>query len=104
MWNRGSRVMDYSEKRKYIRVKTSSKIEYREIGSDLIHLGQCINVSTGGVLFRCDHNLPPGATIEISIKPEQKTVASLDATIKVVRTQSNARGGFNVAGKIKELF
>jgi len=103
MWKWGKHVMDYSEKRKYIRVKTSSKIEYREIGSDLTYLGQCINVSTGGVLFTCDHNITPGTIMEISIKPEQKTVTPLDATIKVVRTQSNVNGSFNVAGQIKDL-
>ena len=103
MWIWGKQVMDYSEKRKYIRVKTSSKIEYREVGSDLTHLGQCINVSTGGVLFTCAHDISPGTEMEISIKPEQKAVAPLDATIKVVRTQNNKNGSFNVAGKIKEL-
>lgn len=101
--NWGAGNMDYSEKRNYIRVKTKSKIEYREIGSEMTHLGQCINVSTGGVLFNCSHNIVPGTTIEISIKPEQKTVAPLDATVKVVRAQTNDNGGFNIAGKIKEL-
>ena len=66
--------MDYSEKRNYIRVKTRSKIEFREAGSEKIHLGQCINVSTGGVLFNCTLNITPGTTIEISIKPEQNRV------------------------------
>jgi len=103
MWNWGKRTMDYSEKRKYIRVKTSSKIEYRVVGSDMTHLGECINVSTGGVLFNCSHDFIPGTVMEISIKPEQKAVAPLDATIKVVRTQSNTNGSYNVAGKIKEL-
>ena len=103
MWKWGTPVMDYSEKRKYIRVKTSSKIEYRELGSDLTRLGQCINVSTGGVLFTCEHHITPGTTVEISIKPERQSVAPLDATIKVVRTQSNINGSFNIAGKIKEL-
>ena len=95
--------MDYSEKRNYIRVKTRSKIEYREPGSEKIHMGQCINVSTGGVLFTCAHNFTPGTMIEVSIKPEHKTVSPLDATVKVIRAQSNVNGSYNIAGKIKDL-
>ena len=95
--------MDYSEKRNFIRVKTSSKIDYRELGSEKTYHGQCINVSTEGVLFSCSHQVSPGTLMEISIKPEQKTVAPLDATIKVVRTQSNVNGSYYVAGKIKEV-
>ena len=41
--------------------------------------------------------------MEISIKPEQKMVTPLDATIKVVRTQSNDKGSYFVAGQIKDL-
>ena len=95
--------MDYSEKRNFIRIRTNSKIEYREVGSNATHLGQCINLSAGGVLFSCPHHVTPGTLMEISIKPEQKMVTPLDATIKVVRTQSNDKGSYFVAGQIKDL-
>lgn len=95
--------MDYSEKRSFIRIRTNSKIEYREVGTESTHLGECINLSAGGVLFSCPHHVTPGTMMEISIKPEQKMVAPLDATIKVVRTQSNHQGSYYVAGQIKDV-
>ncbi|MGD8570957.1 MAG: PilZ domain-containing protein [Gammaproteobacteria bacterium] len=95
--------MDYSEKREFIRIKTNSKIEYRIFGSRETLYGQCVNLSAGGVLFTSEHHVTPGTLIEISIKPEHKTIAPLDATIKVVRTQSHTRGGYTIAGQIKDL-
>lgn len=95
--------MDYSEKRGFIRIKTKSKIEFRVAGSKDTYHGECINLSAGGVLFTSDHRITPGTVMEISIKPEQKTIAPLDATIKVVRTQSNTNGSFSIAGQIRDL-
>ncbi len=100
---RGKDNMDYSEKRGFIRIKTDSKIEYRVAGSKDTYYGECINLSAGGVLFISDHSVEPGTLMEISIKPEQALVAPLDATIKVVRAESNSSGGFDIAGQIKEL-
>lgn len=95
--------MDYSEKRGFIRIKTNSKVEFRVAGSKDTYYGECINLSAGGVLFTTQHRVTPGTLMEISIKPEQKTIAPLDATIKVVRTQSNTNGSFSIAGQIKDL-
>ncbi|MGD8568352.1 MAG: PilZ domain-containing protein [Gammaproteobacteria bacterium] len=95
--------MDYSEKREFIRIKTKSKIEYRLSGSRDIYYGECVNLSAGGVLFTSEHRITPGTLVEISIKPEQKAIAPLDATIKVVRTQSNTNGSYAIAGQIKDL-
>lgn len=95
--------MDYSEKRGFIRIKTNSKVEFRVAGSKDTYYGECINLSAGGVLFTAQHRVTPGTLMEISIKPEQKTIAPLDATIKVVRTQSNTNGSFSIAGQIKDL-
>ena len=95
--------MDHSEKRSFIRIKTESKLEYKVIGSDTTHIGQCINLSAGGVLFSCAQHHAPGTVMEISIKPEQIMVMPLDATIKVVRTQSNTNGSYDIAGKIRDI-
>ncbi|MCI0506056.1 MAG: PilZ domain-containing protein [Gammaproteobacteria bacterium] len=95
--------MDYSEKRGFIRIKTQSKIEYRVMGSKETYYGECINLSAGGVLFTSAHNVTPGTLMEITIKPEQLMVTPLDATIKVIRTQSNSSGGYSIAGQIKDL-
>jgi len=94
--------MDYSEKRNFIRIKTDSKIEYKVVGTDITHIGQCINLSAGGVLFACAQHHVPGTVMEISIKPEQIMVTPLDATIKVVRTQSTSNGSYHIAGKIRD--
>ena len=95
--------MDYSEKRGFIRIKTDSKIEYRMMGSGETHYGECINLSAGGVLFTSQHDVAPGTLMEISIKPEHAMVSPLDATIKVVRSQSTEKGGYAIAGQIKDL-
>ena len=95
--------MDYSEKRGFIRIKTNSKIEYRVAGSNEIYYGECINLSAGGVMFVSKHKVEPGTLMEISIKPELALVSPLDATIKVVRTESNTNGGYDIAGQIKDL-
>ena len=100
---RGRDNMDYSEKRGFIRIKTDSKIEYRVMGSQETYYGECINLSAGGVLFTSEYNVEPGTLMEISIKPEHAIVSPLDATIKVVRSQSNNSGGYSIAGQIKDL-
>jgi hypothetical protein len=95
--------MDYSEKRGFIRIKTESKIEYRVMGSKETYYGECINLSAGGVLFTSEYNVAPGTLMEISIKPEHALVSPLDATIKVVRSQSTTNGIYAIAGQIKDL-
>ena len=95
--------MDYSEKRGFIRIKTDSKIEFRVVGTKDTYYGECINLSAGGVLFTSEQNVAPGTLMEISIKPEQVLVSPLDATIKVVRTQSNTNGSYAIAGQIKDM-
>lgn len=95
--------MDYSEKRGFIRIKTDSKIEYRVMGSQETCYGECINLSAGGVLFTSEYNVEPGTLMEISIKPEHAIVSPLDATIRVVRSQSTTNGSYAIAGQIKDL-
>ena len=95
--------MDYSEKRNFIRIKTDSKLEYKVVGSDITHIGQCINLSAGGVLFSCAQHHAPGTVMEICIKPEQIMVMPLEAIIKVVRTHSNTNGSYDIAGKIRDV-
>ena len=73
------------------------------MGSTETYYGECINLSAGGVLFTSAHLVAPGTLMEISIKPEQEMVAPLDATIKVIRTQSTVSGGYAIAGQIKDL-
>ncbi|HEY5604286.1 MAG TPA: PilZ domain-containing protein [Gammaproteobacteria bacterium] len=95
--------MDYSEKRGFIRIKTQSKIEYRVMGSQETYSGECINLSAGGVLFTSERRVEPGTLMKITITPQLHMVNPLDATIKVVRTQNNADGGFAIAGQIRDL-
>jgi len=73
------------------------------MGSGETHYGECINLSAGGVLFTSQLEVAPGTLMEISIKPEHALVSPLDATIKVVRSQSTDNGGYAIAGQIKDL-
>ncbi|NOZ53280.1 MAG: PilZ domain-containing protein [Gammaproteobacteria bacterium] len=93
----------YSEKRNFIRMRTNSRITYRKLGSHETFEGQCLNLSAVGVLFTSTHNIQPGTMMEINITPEHALVEPLDATIKVVRTQHNSQGRFDIAGEIKAL-
>jgi hypothetical protein len=95
--------IDYAEKRNFIRMETSSKIDFRKTGSNKSYQGQCINLSATGVLFSGDLNVSPGTELDISILPDLTIVPPLQATIEVVRTQLNINGTYNIAAAIKEL-
>lgn len=95
--------IDYAEKRDFIRMETSSKIDYRKTGSDKLHQGQCINLSATGVLFTTDMNVSPGTELDISIQPDLTIVPPLQAIIEVVRTKLNNNGSYNIAAEIKEI-
>lgn len=96
-------AIDYTEKRNFIRMTTDSVITFKEHGQNTVHHGQCINLSAAGVLFTSTQRMLPGTMLDINITPEPAVVAPLNATVQVVRTQMNDKGGYAIAGEIKVI-
>lgn len=95
---------DYDEKRDFFRMAADCPLTFSVHGNEASDVGQCINLSAGGIRFRSEVKLEPGTLIDIHLTPEKSVVPPLKATVEVARRDSSSEGGqYEYAGSIKQL-
>lgn len=97
-------AIDYSEKRDFIRMTADHEMSFKEIGTQQVNRGTCVNLSATGVLFKAPEPIPAGAQLEISIAPGYAVVDPFNAIIEVIRAApTEANDSFEIAGKITAI-
>lgn len=96
-------MLEYDEKRDYIRMDIDCDITYKLADSDLVKSGRCTSLSGSGVSFISDSPYDPGLAMEINILPNNSITPSMVAFIEVVRSVRQEDGSFEVAATIKSL-
>ncbi len=96
-------MLEYDEKRNYIRMDVDCDIQYKAVDSDNFILGRCTNLSGAGLSFIAENNFQAGTAMEVSIVPKSNLTPPMIAYIEVVRCTSEPEGGYQVAASIKSI-
>lgn len=95
-------MLDKHDKRKFQRIETNGRLNYRPVGSDHAHEGRCLNLSGSGLLFQGPVPAEIGHALEISVLPENRLTPPLDALAEVIRCTPNG-DGYEIAADIKGI-
>jgi hypothetical protein len=96
-------MLEYDEKRNYIRMEIDCDISYKLTDSDIVHQGQCTSISGAGVSFITSQNFTLGKAMEIHVIPKNPVTPPMTAFIEVVRSTQRNDGHYDVAATIKSI-
>lgn len=95
-------MLDYDEKRNYIRMDIDCKMTYKLPDSDEVKTGRCISISGSGLAFIADIPFNEGIAMEVCVLPKSTVTPPMTAFIEVVRC-SKADDGYRIAATIKSI-
>ena len=96
-------MLEYDEKRNYIRMNVDCELTYKLADSNELHTGTCTSISGSGVSFIADRAFEPGKALEVNIMPKNAVTPPMTAFIEVVRTTQQDDGGYEIAASIKSI-
>ncbi|MGH8550443.1 MAG: PilZ domain-containing protein [Methylococcales bacterium] len=100
---RGFKMLEYGEKRAYLRRETGCNMTYKFPDSEREYQAICINLSGTGILFKARDDLEPGRALEIRIRPENYTCPSITAFIEIIRSDPIDADQYEIAASIKGI-
>lgn len=96
-------MLEYDEKRNYIRMEIDCELTYKLADSTELHHGRCTSISGAGVAFIADRAFEPGKAMEINVIPQNTVTPSMTAFIEVLRSTSKGDGNYEIAATIKSI-
>lgn len=96
-------MLEYDEKRNYIRMEVDCNITYKLADSDEVFQGQCTSISGAGVSFITDREFAAGKAMEINVMPKNPVTPPMTAFIEVVRSTKRADNSHEIAATIKSI-
>lgn len=95
-------MLEYDEKRNYIRMEVDCDITYKSAGSGEVFQGRCSSLSGSGLSFTSDTFFASGKALEINIIPSSAT-PPMTAFVEVVRSVKKEDGTYEIAASIKSI-
>ncbi|MCP4040366.1 MAG: PilZ domain-containing protein [Gammaproteobacteria bacterium] len=97
-------MLDYSEKRNFIRLPVDCPAKFRINGSDKLEKGEVKNISGGGMVLHAQQDIPQGTQISVAVQTNSKALPPLVATVDVVRSEPEPnREGYVVTCSIDKI-
>lgn len=96
-------MLEYDEKRNYIRMEIDCDITYKLANSDELFRGRCSSLSGAGVSFFADQFFAPGIAMEVNIAPKSSVTPPMTAFIEVVRATKQEENQYEIAASIKSI-
>ena len=96
-------MLEYDEKRDYIRMDVDCDITYKLADSEGMKTGRCTSLSGSGVSFIADSAFEIGLAMEVNVLPQNPLTPPMTAFIEVVRNSVQQDGSFEIAATIKSL-
>jgi hypothetical protein len=96
-------MLDYDEKRNYIRMEIDCEVTYRLANSTEVHRGHCSSISGAGVSFKTTQPFDAGKAMEINVLPKNAITPPMTAFIEVVRSTQQDDGSYEIAASIKSI-
>jgi hypothetical protein len=95
-------MIDYAEKRDFLRMPIDCELNFSESGSSKQHTGNVINLSSKGILFTSSKKFAEGSLLDIILTPSNSLTPPMEATVVVARVVDNDVL-FEIACEIEEL-
>lgn len=96
-------MLEYDEKRDYIRMDVDCEISYKLADEGDAKIGLCTSLSGAGVSFIAENAYDVGLAMEVNILPKNSVTPPMTAFIEVVRSTLQDDGSFEIAASIKSL-
>ena len=96
-------MLEYDEKRDYIRMDVDCDITYKLADSGDKKTGRCTSLSGSGVSFIADSDFDIGLAMEVNVLPQNPLTPPMTAFIEVVRNTPQQDGSVEIAATIKSL-
>lgn len=96
-------MLEYDEKRKFIRMAVECDLNYKLTDSEKIYQGRCTSLSGAGLSFIADQNFEPGISMEVNVIPESSITPPMSAIIEVVRNTKLDTGQYEIAAQITSI-
>lgn len=93
-------MIDYSEKRDYIRMPMQCPVSIRDLSASDTDTAQLLDISASGVRFVSQRALDEGARLQLMVRPECAITPPLEAEIAVIRCRE-VDNGFDIAASIE---
>lgn len=96
-------MIDYSEKRGYIRMPVQCPVTVHDGRGDRMPAEtRLLDLSASGMRFFCPQSVNEGDRLQITVSPENPITPPLEAEVAVVRCQQ-IDDGFDIAASIEEI-
>jgi hypothetical protein len=95
-------MIDYSEKRDFIRMPVNRPVQVREPASGREETAELLDLSASGVRLRFGRALEAGARLELRIQPDRPITPPLEATLSVLRCDV-IDDGYDIAATIEQV-
>ena len=82
-------MIDYAEKRDFLRMPIDCEMSFAAAGSDKKYPGSVINLSTRGILFTSGEKFDQGTELDITLTPSNSTTPPMVASVVVSRVSSS---------------
>ncbi len=96
-------MLEYDEKRDYIRMDVDCDISYKLADSGATKTGHCTSLSGAGISFIADSSYEAGLAMEVNIIPKNASTPPMTAFIEVVRSTQQDDNSYEIAASIKSL-
>ena len=95
-------MIDYAEKRDFLRMPIDCELSFTESGSSKQYPGNVINLSSRGILFTSTEMFAEGSLLDIVLTPSNSLTPPMEATVVVARV-SNNEVLFEIACEIQDI-
>lgn len=95
-------MIDYAEKRDFLRMPIDCKLSFTDAGSSKQYQGNVMNLSSRGILFTSNTEFEAGAKLEITLTPSNSITPPMEAMVVVMRVV-NKDALFEIACEIEEI-
>ncbi len=96
-------MLEYDEKRKFIRMAVECDINYKLTDSDQVFNGRCTSLSGAGLSFVADQGFEPGISMEVNVIPESSITPPMTALIEVIRNTKLDSGQYEIGAQITSI-
>ncbi len=95
-------MIDYAEKRDFLRMPIDCELSFTESGSSKQYQGNVINLSSKGILFTSQDSFDQGTRLDIVLTPSNSITPPMEATVLIGRITSYD-AVFEIACEIEEI-
>ena len=97
-------MLHYNEKRDFQRMPMDCPVRFRIKDNETLLIGIVKNLSSSGLLFITEEEIPPGTQLALEILPSKSITPPLAAMAHVIRSDVDSSGDYLIACGIDRIF